>query len=104
MLAGPGAAGPALGPGGDVTVRYRRWCADLEAAVTVLDDVFPLRPDGPGAPRGPAEDGRVPSAGLLAVVPGLLAGAEFAAARLIVASLDPDLDQLPFGVEAGRGR
>jgi hypothetical protein len=36
-----------------------------------------------------------PSAALLAVLPGLLVGAELAAARLIVASIDPDLDQVP---------
>jgi len=55
------------------------------------------------APRGRAGGGQVPSAVLLAVLPRLLAGAEFAAARLIVASLDPDLDELPAGVGAGRG-
>jgi hypothetical protein len=37
------------------------------------------------------------------VLPRLLEGAELAAGRLIVASLDPDLDQLPADVEAARG-
>lgn len=104
VLAGPGAGGPVPGPGGDVPARYRRWCADLEEAAAALGDVRPLRPGGLGPPRGPAEDGRPPSAALLEALAGLLAGTELGAARLIVASLDPDLDQLPFGVEAGRGR
>jgi len=75
--------------------RYRRWCADLDVAVSAMEDASPLHTAGLGPPRGPAADGGAPSAGLLAVLPGLLAGAELAGARLIVASLDPDLDELP---------
>ena len=37
----------------------------------------------------------------IAVLPRLLAGTELAAARLIIASLDPDLDQLPALMEGG---
>jgi hypothetical protein len=92
--AAAGVTGPASRADGDVTARYRQWCADLAGAVAVLDDASPLRPDGPEPPRGP-DDGGVPSARLVAVLPGLLAGAELAGARLIIASLDPDLDQLP---------
>jgi hypothetical protein len=87
---------------GDVTARYRGWCAGLEAAVAGLDDASPLGPGGPAAPRGPVGDGQPPSAGLVAVLPRLLAGAELAGARLIIASLDPDLDQLPARLEAAR--
>jgi hypothetical protein len=36
-------------------------------------------------------------------LPGLLAGAELAAARLIVASLDPDLDEVPAGTVVAGG-
>ena len=49
----------------------------------------------------PAETERVTQA-LLDVLPELLTGAEFGAARLIVASLDPDLDE-PVAVPAGSG-
>ena len=98
-----GVAGPAVRAAGDVTARYRRWCADLEAGVAVLDDASLLGPGGPGPPRGPAGDDGAPSAGLVAMLPRLLAGAELAGARLIIASLDPDLDQLPAGVEAAHG-
>jgi hypothetical protein len=90
--AAAGAGGRAVG---DVTIRYRRWCTDLDAAVAALEDASPLRPADLEPPRGPAADGSSPSAGSLAVLPGLLAGTELAAARLIVASLDPDLDEIP---------
>lgn len=80
---------------GDVTVRYRQWCAGLDAAVSVLEDASPLRLGDLEPPRGPAADGSALSAGMLALLPGLLVGTELAAARLIVASLDPDLDELP---------
>jgi hypothetical protein len=101
--AAAGVTGPALRAGGDVTARYRRWCAALEAAVATFDDGSPLGADGPEPPRGHARDGLAPSAGLVAVLPRLLEGTELAAARLIVASLDPDLDQLPAGAETGAG-
>ena len=94
-------AGPALRAGGDVTARYRQWCADLAGAAGSFDDASPLRPAGLAPPRGPATYGGVPSAGLVAVLPRLLAGTELAAARLIIASLDPDLDQLPALMEGG---
>ena len=98
------AAGAGARAAGDVTVRYRRWCVDLDAAVSALEDASPLRAADLESPRGPAADGSSPSAGLLAVLPGLLAGAELAAARLIVASLDPDLDDLPARTAASHDR
>jgi len=85
----------------DVTARYRQWCADLASAAGSFDDASPLRPTGVAPPRGPATNGGAPSAGLVAVLPRLLAGTELAAARLIIASLDPDLDQLPALMEGG---
>ncbi len=99
--AAAGAAGPAWRAGGDVTARYRQWCADLASAAGSFDDASPLRPTGVAPPRGPATNGGAPSAGLVAVLPRLLAGTELAAARLIIASLDPDLDQLPALMEGG---
>ncbi len=88
---------------GDVTVRYRRWCSDLARVAAFLDDESPLDTAALEPPRGWPDGGRGPSAGLLAVLPRLLEGAELAAARLIIASLDPDVDELAAGVEAGRG-
>jgi hypothetical protein len=88
---------------GDVTARYRRWCGDLAEVTTLLGDDSRLDGSVLAPPRGRADDGQAPSAALLAVLPRMLEGAEFAAARLIVASLDPDLDELPAGVGAGRG-
>jgi hypothetical protein len=105
LSAGAAAAAGAGGrAAGDVTARYRRWCADLGVAVSALEDASPLRPASLEPPRGPAADGSSPSAGLLAVLPGLLPGAELAAARLIVASLDPDLDELPARTAASHDR
>ena len=94
-----GVGGPALRAAGDVTARYCRWCAEL-AAAAALDDGSPLGAAGPQPPRGPLDDIRTPSAGLLAALPGLLDGAELAAARLIIASLDPDLDEFPARAQA----
>jgi hypothetical protein len=101
-VTGPAAAG------GDVTARYRRWCAELDDAVAVLEDTSPLRPAEFGPPRGWAGAGGPPGTdegptGLVAVLPRLLAGTEFAGARLVIASLDPDLDQLPARAGAGNG-
>ena len=101
--AAAGVRGPALRAAGDVTARYRRWCAELDDAVAALDDGSPLDPAAMEPPRGPLDDAGAASAGLLAVLPGLLAGTELAGARLIVASLDPDLDELPARVRAGHG-
>ena len=95
--AAAGAAGPAARVAGDVTARYRRWCAELADAAAALDDGSPLGT----ASREPQDDTPVPAAALLAALPRLLDGAELAAARLIIASLDPDLDDLPALAAAG---
>ncbi|MEU7457320.1 hypothetical protein [Streptosporangium roseum] len=83
--------GPAVRVRGDVVARMERWLAGTEAALGDLDDRSRLADDE--GPRGPV--GERLSESLLAVLPTLLAGAELATARLIVASLDPDLDQVP---------
>lgn len=89
-----GVGGPALRAGGDVCARYRQWCTEVAQASAVLGDRSPADPPLLEGPRGPLDGAAQPSAALVAVLPGLLAGAEFAAARLIVASLDPDPDEL----------
>jgi hypothetical protein len=99
--AAAGVRGPALRAAGDVTARYRRWCAELAEAVGALEDGSPLGAAGPEPARGPLGDTHSPSAGLLAALPSLLDGAELAAARLIIASLDPDLDELAVPANSG---
>jgi hypothetical protein len=107
LPAGEAAAAGVRGPaqaGGDVTARYRRWCRELVEAAALLGDASPVDPGVLEPPRGRLGGAAAPSAGLMAVLPGLLAGADFAAARLIVASLDPDLDELTAaGAGAGHG-
>ena len=101
VAAADGATGPEWRAGGDVTTRYRRWCRELADLTAAFDDGSPLDPAVLEPPRGRLDGAQAPSASLLAVLPRLLEGAEFAAARLIVASLDPDLDELPARVGAG---
>lgn len=81
-LRGPAAAG------GDVLDRLLAW---LDGAAAALS--------GPGTaavdpPRGPLGDGPPPSRALLDAIEAVLPGMELAAARLLVASLDPDPDEL----------
>lgn len=90
-----GIRGPALaasGTEGDVSARWRVWLAEVERSLPEVDDSRPLR----GRSEGPRGLGEAPggSAGMLKVLPELLEGAELAGARLIVASLDPDIAEL----------
>ncbi|MFG3134378.1 hypothetical protein ACGFZU_42700 [Streptomyces tendae] len=89
-----GVSGPTARAGGDVTDRYRQWLADIRRDVARLEEPSLLRPAVDESPRGRWRDDDPPSAALLRLLPGLLTGAELAAARLIVVSLDPDLDEL----------
>jgi hypothetical protein len=91
--AAAGVTGPARRADGDVTARYRRWLTDVDQRLDRWDDPALLDPADEG-PRGRLDGAAPPSAALLAVLPGLLLGVEVGAARLIVASLDPDLDEL----------
>ena len=93
-----GVGGPSARAAGDVTARYRRWCAELDDAAAAVDDGSPLGAAG----TEPLDDTRA-AAALLAALPRVLDGAELAAARLIIASLDPDLDELPARAPAGHG-
>lgn len=92
--AAAGVTGPALCAAGDVSARWAYWLAETVDAVAGLDDRSPLEPRALDGPRGRLDGKRPPSAALLEVLPGLLEGCELAGARLVVASLDPDLDEL----------
>ncbi|QGK70219.1 hypothetical protein GIY23_12400 [Allosaccharopolyspora coralli] len=100
-----GVTGPALmacRAGGDVRARWQAWLDEVEQSVLGIDDTAPWAVLDAG-PRG-----RVGAAGgsaaLLEVLPELVEGAELAGARLIVASLDPDLAELDHAVvEAADG-
>ncbi|MBN0043539.1 hypothetical protein JS756_05360 [Streptomyces actuosus] len=99
-----GVSGPAARAGGDVPARYRRWLADVVDDVRQSDDTAPLDPVAQESPRGRWDAARPPSVALTEALPGLLVGAELGAARLIVASLDPDPDELAFRrAEVARG-
>jgi hypothetical protein len=89
-----GVSGPAARADGDVTARYRYWLDDVRRDVGRLEDSALLRPGVDEGPRGRWRSEEPPSAALIALLPRLLRGAELAAARLIVASLDPDPDEL----------
>lgn len=65
-------------PGGDATARWLDWLADIELALAALDATGPI-------------PGRRELAETSAALAGLLEGAELGTARLIVASLDPDV-------------
>jgi hypothetical protein len=89
---------PVVGAAGDVTARLLQWVAEVEvsfsmAATSASKAVRPVdgRHEGPRGVLG-ADPG--PSAGLLATLSELLGGLELAAVRLVVASLDPDLEEL----------
>lgn len=81
---------------GDAHDRLTEWLDEIGTSLGRADATAPLV--GTDGPRGPVD--RRPSAAVLELLPALLEGAELAAARLTVASLDPDLDQLavPAGV------
>ncbi|MEV8637547.1 hypothetical protein AB0395_38485 [Streptosporangium sp. NPDC051023] len=103
MLRDLGTARPAPGRAvpvpGDVAASLDRWLDETGAALEDLGDRSPLG-DSEG-PRGPVDER--PSEELLAVLPALVTGTELAVARLIVAGLDPDLDQVRPAREASHG-
>jgi hypothetical protein len=70
---------------GDATARWMRWLDDVDAAFASPD-----RGDG----RLGGRDGDDLTRITLDVLPRMLVGQELAAARLIVASLDPDIEAL----------
>ena len=68
--------------GGDVSARWLGWLADIDQALPDVGATGPI--------VGMRESAENPAA-VLAALPGLLTGTELATARLIVASLDPDV-------------
>lgn len=90
------------GAAGDVTARWRRWLAETGACVAEFDRDDPLPGQTPAVgPRGLLGIGQAPSATLLDLLPGLVVGSDLAGARLIVASLDPDLDEVTHSDQLG---
>ncbi|AUH39536.1 hypothetical protein [Streptomyces sp. CMB-StM0423] len=92
-----GVTGPALAADGDAYDRLLTWLDEAALCAAGVDDDRPLAPHGQHdkqGPRGRLDGPRPPSQALLDALPGLLRGAEFTSARVIVASLDPDLDEL----------
>lgn len=99
-----GVSGTALRAGGDVAARWRAWLEESAAALAEVDASDPLgADDAREGPRGRLEGGSAPSRALLEVLPELVVGAELAAARLVVASLDPDTDELALAGERSGG-
>ncbi|MEO3764421.1 hypothetical protein [Streptomyces sp. B8F3] len=93
-----GVTGPALAADGDAYDRLLTWLDEAARCAADADDARPLGPYGREGPRGRLDGLRPPSQALLDVLPDLLIGAEFTSARVIVASLDPDLDELAVAV------
>ncbi|MFZ3495855.1 hypothetical protein ACODT5_21985 [Streptomyces sp. 5.8] len=89
-----GVTGPALVAGGDVHSRVLVWLDEIERSAVDLDAPERLSTAALTGPRGRVDGAQPPSQALLDALPDLLEGTEFACARLIVASLDPDLDEL----------
>ncbi|MFI6012154.1 hypothetical protein ACIBAG_25625 [Streptomyces sp. NPDC051243] len=89
-----GVTGPALVADGDVYDRLRVWLDATRHAAAQCDDTEPLGIAEATGPRGRLDGPMPPSRALLDALPGLLEGAEFAGARIIIASLDPDLDEI----------
>ncbi len=96
-----GVTGPALAADGDTYDRLLTWLTEIERGLEELDDTRPLAPDCRTGPRGRLDAPRPPSQALLDVLPELLTGAEFACARIILAGLDPDIEELALGPLSG---
>ncbi|KRV48131.1 hypothetical protein AQ490_26730 [Wenjunlia vitaminophila] len=89
-----GVTGPAFQAAGDAHDRLRVWLRTAVGGLTAFGDGTPLAPGDLAGPRGDLGRDLPPSLALLDVLPALVTGAEFAAVRTVLASLDPDLDEL----------
>ncbi|MGW4102230.1 hypothetical protein [Streptomyces sp. NPDC004976] len=96
-----GVTGPALLADGDAHSRMLVWLDAVGRSAAACDDSDDLDAAEAVGPRGRIDGAAPPSQPLLDALPGLLKGAEFACARIIVASLDPDLDELAYVPTAG---
>ncbi|MGX1908019.1 hypothetical protein ACWIID_04030 [Streptomyces phaeochromogenes] len=88
-----GVTGPALAADGDAYGRMRVWLDAVGRSAADCDATEPLDATEVVGPRGRLDTPVPPSRALLDSLPRLLEGTEFACARIIVASLDPDLDE-----------
>lgn len=100
-----GVTGPALRADGDALDRLLQWLFEAEQALDGAVGAGP-RARGPAGragvgvgdhsegPRGRTDSGHAPSAALLDALPALVTGLDLAGARLVVASLDPDVAEL----------
>lgn len=95
-----GVTGPALAADGNAYHRALMWLDEATRAASEVEDTRALDGSARTGPRGRLDGPVPPSRALLDVLPGLVVGAEFAGARLVVASLDPDLDELTEVAEA----
>ncbi|MEU8850101.1 hypothetical protein AB0C70_28630 [Streptomyces sp. NPDC048564] len=96
-----GVTGPALAADGDAYDRLLTWLTEIERGREALDDTRSLTWDDRTGPRGRLDGPQPPSQALLDVLPELLTGAEFACARIILASLDPDIEELALAPVSG---
>lgn len=98
-----GVTGPALLADGDAYSRMLVWLDAVgRSAAACDDDTSTVGQADTIGPRGHIDTSTPPpSRPLLNALPGLLEGTEFAAARIVVASLDPDLDELAYVPSAG---
>ena len=80
-------AGLGQGSDGDVRARYRRWLDDAVRAVASLDS-----PESPGVVQTSFARPGVRPGAVLETIEQLVVGTELGVARLVVASIDPDLD------------
>lgn len=90
-----GITGPALRAGGDGYARLCQWLTEAQLALRES-------PVGTDGPRGRLDGTTPPSQPLLDVLPGLTTGLDLATARLVIASLDPDPDELLLGAAVGQ--
>ncbi|MFE9437963.1 hypothetical protein ACFYO2_02905 [Streptomyces sp. NPDC006602] len=97
-----GITGPALVADGDAHSRMLVWLDAVGRSAAACDDAGTLDQAEAIGPRGRIDrSAPPPSRPLLDALPGLLEGTEFACARIIVASLDPDLDEPAYVPAAG---
>lgn len=101
---GFGVTGTAARAGGDVTARYQQWLVETTELLDLFEDRSLITAHGNPLRLLRIHDAVAPAEPLVAAVEALVVGCELGAARLIVASLDPDVDELGSGlVGAARG-
>jgi len=84
--------GPALRAGGDVADRLRQWLAETGSALE--EATRPGLLTSLDGPRGPVDADGGASRALVDALTPLVCGLDVSSARLVVASLDPDIDEL----------